>query len=56
MVSTQELAKLTARRYSPEEPAAAVHIVRTPRAELETEHGTVHRVRRRSAAASSWCG
>jgi transposase-like protein len=32
------------RRYSPEEKAAAVRMVRTLRAELGTEHGTVQRV------------
>ncbi len=36
--------KPTARRYSPEEKAAAVRMVRTLRAELGTEHGTVQRV------------
>ena len=34
----------TTRRYSPEEKAAAVRMVRTLRAELGTEHGTVQRV------------
>ena len=33
--------KPTTRRYSPEEKAAAVRMVRTPRVELGTEHGTV---------------
>lgn len=32
------------RRYSPEEKAAAVRMVRALRAELGTEHGTVYRV------------
>ena len=36
--------KPTTRRYSAEEKAAAVRMVRTLRAELGTEHGTVHRV------------
>lgn len=36
--------KATTRRYSPEEKAAAVRMVRTLRAELGTEHGTVQRV------------
>ena len=36
--------KPTTRRYSPEEKAAAVRMVRTLRAELRTEHGTVQRV------------
>lgn len=43
MVSNQGSGKPTARRYSPEEKAAAVQMVRTLRAELGTEHGTVHR-------------
>jgi transposase len=34
----------TSRRYSPEEKAAAVRMVRALRAELGTEHGTVYRV------------
>ncbi len=36
--------KPTTRRYSHEEKAAAVRMVRTLRAELGTEHGTVQRV------------
>lgn len=36
--------KPTTRRYSPEEKAAAVRMVRTLRAELGTGHGTVQRV------------
>ncbi len=36
--------KPSTRRYSPEEKAAAVRMVRTLRAELGTEHGTVQRV------------
>ena len=36
--------KPTTRRYSPDEKAAAVRMVRTLRAELGTEHGTVNRV------------
>ncbi len=36
--------KATTRRYSPEEKAAAVRMVRTLRAELGTDHGTVRRV------------
>ena len=44
MVSNHECGKGTARRYSPEEKAAAVRMVRTLRAELGTEHGTIHRV------------
>ncbi len=38
--------KPTTRRYSPEEKAAAVRMVKTLRAELGTEHGTVQRVAR----------
>ncbi|BCO56963.1 transposase [Mycobacterium intracellulare] len=38
--------KPTARRYSPEEKAAAVRMVRALRAELGTEQGTVSRVAR----------
>ena len=44
MSQDQTTGKPTARRYSPEEKAAAVRMVRTLRAELGTEHGTVHRV------------
>ena len=44
MSKDQTTGKPTARRYSPEEKAAAVRMVRTLRAELGTEHGTVHRV------------
>lgn len=36
--------KPTTRRYSPEEKAQAVRLVRTLRSELGTEHGTVQRV------------
>jgi transposase len=36
--------KPTTRRYSPEEKAAAVRMVRTLRAELGTDQGTVQRV------------
>ena len=38
--------KPTARRYSAEEKASAVRMVRTLRAELGTDHGTVQRVAR----------
>jgi transposase-like protein len=44
MVSSQGSGSPTARRYSPEEKAAAIRIVRTLRAEIGTEHGTVQRV------------
>lgn len=40
----QAIGKPTTRRYWPEEKAAAVRMVRTLRAELGTEHGTVQRV------------
>ncbi len=36
--------KPTTRRYSPDEKGAAVRMVRTLRAELGTEHGSVQRV------------
>ena len=42
----KEQRKPTTCRYSPEEKAAAVRMVRTLRAELGTEHGTVKRVAR----------
>lgn len=44
MPKEQSPGKPTSRRYSPEEKAAAVRMVRALRAELGTEHGTVHRV------------
>ncbi len=44
MPREQTSGKPTTRRYSPEEKAAAVRMVRTLRAELGTDHGTVHRV------------
>ena len=44
MMSNQGSGRPTARRYSPEEKTAAIRMVRTLRAELGTEHGTVHRV------------
>ena len=46
MPKEQPPGKPTTRRYSPEEKAAAVRMVRTLRAELGTEHGTVQRVAR----------
>jgi transposase len=46
MPKEQVPGKPTARRYSPEEKAGAVRMVRTLRAELGTEHGTVQRVAR----------
>ena len=46
MPKEQSPGKPTTRRYSPEEKAAAVRMVRTLRAELGTEHGTVNRVAR----------
>ena len=46
MPKEQSPGKPTTRRYSPEEKAAAVRMVRALRAELGTEQGTVHRVAR----------
>jgi transposase len=46
MPKEQVPGKPTSRRYSPEEKAAAVRMVCALRAELGTEHGTVHRVAR----------
>ncbi|MFV8141846.1 IS3 family transposase [Mycolicibacterium senegalense] len=46
MPKEQSPGKPTTRRYSPEEKAAAVRMVRTLRAELGTEAGTVSRVAR----------
>lgn len=46
MSKKQSPGKPTTRRYSPEEKAAAVRMVRALRAELGTEHGTVQRVAR----------
>jgi transposase len=46
MPKEQVSRKPTSRRYSPEEKASAVRMVRALRAELGTEHGTVHRVAR----------
>lgn len=46
MPKEQSSGKPTARRYSPEEKAAAVRMVRALRAELGTEQGTVSRVAR----------
>ncbi len=44
MAGKQVSGQSRARRYSPEEKASAVRMVRTLRAELGTEHGTVQRV------------
>lgn len=44
MVSNQGSGEPTTRWSSPEEKAAAVRMVRTLRAKLGTEHGTVQRV------------
>ncbi|WP_110882105.1 IS3 family transposase [Mycolicibacterium vulneris] len=46
MSKEQSLGKPTSRRYSPEEKAAAVRMVRALRTELGTEQGTVSRVAR----------
>ena len=44
MPKEQVPGKPQTRRYTPEEKSAAVRMVRTLRAELGTEHGTVQRV------------
>ena len=44
MPTEQTPGKPTTRRYTPEEKAAAVRMVRTLRAELRTTQGTVQRV------------
>ena len=44
MPKEQSPGKPTTRRYSEQEKAAAVRMVRTLRAELGSEHGTVQRV------------
>lgn len=44
MPKEQSPGKPTTRRYSPQEKGQAVRLVRTLRAELGTEHGTVKRV------------
>jgi transposase len=44
MATKQGYGRPTARRYSSEQKAAAVRMVRTLRAELGTEHGTVQQV------------
>ena len=44
MPMEQSAGKPTTRRYSDQEKAGAVRMVRSLRAELGTEHGTVHRV------------
>ena len=46
MPKEQSPGKATTRRYSPEEKAAAVRMVRTLRQELGTDQGTVTRVAR----------
>ncbi len=43
MPKQQSPGKPTTRRYTPQEKADAVRLVRTLRAELRTEHGTVQR-------------
>jgi transposase len=55
MPKEQSRGKPTTRRYS-EEEAAAVRTVRTLRAELGSEHGTVKRWANSSATGSSRCG
>ena len=44
MSKDQPRRKPTARRYTPEEKAQAVRLVRQLRAELGTDHGTVQRI------------
>ncbi len=44
MPKEQSRGKPTTRRYTPQEKADAVRMVRALRAELGTEHGTVQRV------------
>lgn len=44
MPNEQSQGKPNGRRYSAEEKAAAVRMVRTLRAELGTDHGTVQRI------------
>ena len=44
MPSEQTPGKPTTRRHTPDEKAQAVRLVRTLRAELGTDHGTVQRV------------
>ena len=56
MPKEQSPGKPTTRRYSPEEKAAAVRMVRTLRVELGTDHGRVHRVAASSVMASNRCG
>ena len=46
MPKEQSPGRPTTRRYTPQEKADAVRMVRTLRAELGTEHGTVQRVAR----------
>jgi hypothetical protein len=56
MPKEQSPGKPTGRRYRPEEKAGAVRMVRTLRAELGTEHGTVQRLPASSGMAPSRCG
>ena len=46
MATEKKLGKPTTRRYSEQEKAQAVRLVRQLRAELGTDHGTVYRVAR----------
>lgn len=55
MSKEQVPAKPTSRRYSPKVKAAAVRMVRALRAELGTEHATVHRVGASWGMASNRC-
>ena len=56
MPKEQSPGKPTTRRYSEQEKAAAVRMVRTLRAELGAEHGTVKRVADGSATGLIRCG
>jgi transposase-like protein len=56
MPKEQVPGKPTSRRYSPEEKAAAVRMVRALRAELGTEHGTVYRVAQPLGYGIGWSG
>ena len=60
MPKEQSAGKSTTRRYSPEEKAAAVRMVRALRGELGTEHGTVQRVAQQLGygieSVRSWVG
>ena len=56
MPKEQVPGKSQTRRYTPEEKAAAVRMVRALRAELGTGHGTVRRVASQLGYGASRCG